>query len=292
MKQSVRYWREKYRESLAGVHPQEEVDALFNLVLESELEWSKADFLLRQDFTPTDDQCSALRHVLSLLQAGKPLQYILQRAHFYDMELYVDEHVLIPRPETEELVHLILDDLASDTLASILDIGTGSGCIPIALKKNRLLTRVYAGDISLEALSVAKRNAAQQQVEVDFFSMDVLQTVKQAWPWSPSKLDVIVSNPPYVPKAEKTEMARHVLDHEPHLALFVDDADSLVFYRQIAHFAKSELKTGGRLYFEIHADKGSEMLALLTACGFEKLELFKDLSGRDRMIRCVNGHQQ
>lgn len=291
MKLSVRAWREKYRETLLGAHPQEEVDALFNLILETELGWSRAEVLLRQDVNPTDDHFSALQQVLTLLQNGQPLQYILHRAHFYDLELYVDEHVLIPRPETEELVHLILSDLAPDALASILDIGTGSGCIPIALKKNRPLTRVFAGDVSAEALSVAKRNAVQQQVEVNFFSMDVLQTGNSVWPWSPTKLDVIVSNPPYVPIAEKAEMARHVLEHEPHLALFVDDADALVFYRQIAHIAKSELKPGGRLYFEIHADKGSEMLALLTDCGFEKIELFKDLSGRDRMIRCVKGHQ-
>ncbi len=285
MKYSIRSWRMKYCETLAGSHSKDESEALFSTVLETITGLSRVNQVVRQEEIPTEAHEAVFLATLEALEAGQPLQYILKRAYFYDLLLNVDSRVLIPRPETEELVQLMLHDLPKDTLASILDIGTGSGCIPIALKKNRPLARVFAVDISEDALALARENANEQETEIEFFKVDILSHSTASFPWS--KLDVIVSNPPYVPASEKIDMARHVLEHEPHLALFVDDEDPLLFYRRIARFAKEQLKKGGRLYFEIHADFGKDTVDLLASEGFQHVLLVKDLSGRDRLIRCV-----
>lgn len=208
----------------------------------------------------------------------RPVQYVLGEAWFAGMKFFVNEHVLIPRPETEELVEWINK---GDT---ILDIGTGSGCIPVALKKKYPDTLVYACDISEGALQVAQANANTNNTAIGFIHCDVLN--KNEWHKLP-EADIIVSNPPYIPLDEKASMHENVLEFEPHLALFVSNEDPLIFYKAIADLAKSKLKRNGVIYFEIHEDLGSSVQHLLESKNFRHVELKKDLQGKDRMIRAV-----
>lgn len=225
----------------------------------------------------------SFEQILAALQEGKPLQHIIGRAWFYGLPFEVNEHVLIPRPETEELVDLILRENNNKPI-TLLDIGTGSGCIPIALKKKLpASSSVYALDISTEAITVARRNAAALQADIHFVQSDILNEKPVILP-SAEKFDVIVSNPPYITPAEKEMMHVNVLDHEPHLALFVAEDQPLIFYEAIARYAKERLKAGGKLYFEINKLYGQETLSLLTSLGYIHTELKQDLSGNDRIV--------
>jgi release factor glutamine methyltransferase len=216
------------------------------------------------------------------LKQQEPVQYILREAWFGNQKFYVDPQVLIPRPETEELVDWIIQD--HRTAASplrILDIGTGSGCIPITLKKNTPNAEVWAIDISEGALRVAQQNAEKIGAAVQFLQLDILDTGN----WSSLPVfDIIVSNPPYIPEHNKASMQANVLEHEPHIALFVPDTDALVFYKAIADFAISHLTPNGLLYLEIHEDLGQAVLEMLAGKGFEAL-LKKDMQQKDRMVR-------
>lgn len=212
---------------------------------------------------------------------NEPLQYVLGEAWFFDMPFYVNKHVLIPRPETEELVDHILKspDVAKlTTNSSILDIGTGSGCIAIALKSNLPQADVYGVDISEEALAVASFNAQQLNANVTFINADILQPDGLALP----PLDIIVSNPPYITEAEKELMHENVLGYEPHLALFVSDGNPLQFYDAIVRFALSNLKKAGRLYVELNANYGEEVKACLERNGFNQVTLIHDMQGKTR----------
>ena len=204
----------------------------------------------------------------------------MAKADFYRLKFRVNPDVLIPRPETEELVHLIITDFKNKPDLTIIDIGTGSGCIPIALKKNLPQASISAIDISIEALEIAKENALLNSVEVDFFCDDALNMPTS----NDSKFDVIVSNPPYISVKEKGEMENQVLKYEPHLALFVEDENALIFYDKITDFAITNLKIGGVLYFEINQALGSETKKLIESKGFE-VEIIKDLNENDRIIR-------
>ncbi len=215
----------------------------------------------------------------------QPVQYVLHEAWFYGMKLYVDEHVLIPRPETEELVEWMLKDAETNKQPiNILDIGTGSGCIPIALKKNMPAAEVWAVDISNEALLVAQRNADTQQTSITFQQADILN---KPYPSVLPTFDVIVSNPPYIPLSDKTAMHPNVLQHEPHLALFVANEDPFLFYNAIVDFAQSHLNPGGSLYFEIHEAMGEQVKQLLTQKGFINAQVKKDMQGKDRMVKAT-----
>lgn len=214
------------------------------------------------------------------LSAGEPLQYVTGKAFFYGLELAARPGALIPRPETEELVEWVVFDLQKQDKPSILDIGTGSGCIAIALKKNIPSAVVSATDISPEALSIAAENAAHCQTEINFFQHDVLNEEL------PGRWDVLVSNPPYISSSEASDLAEHVVAHEPHLALFAPGPDPLVFYRAIAEKAKTALNPGGSIYVEIHAHHARQTMNVFQSAGYREVDMKKDLDGKWRMISC------
>ncbi len=215
--------------------------------------------------------------LLARLAAGEPLQYVMEKTYFRDHLFAVNSETLIPRPETEELVDLVLRHVPEN--ASVLDVGTGSGCIPISLKLERPSLQVEAWDISKGALEMARQNAETLQAEVSFLQQDIF-----AWPNSKGSWDVIVSNPPYVTEKEKKQMANHVLDFEPHLALFVPNDDALKYYEALADFAQARLKAGGYLCLEINQHFGTQMTELLFSKGFQEVKVLTDFKGNDRMI--------
>lgn len=271
-----------YHKELDALYPKEEVDSFFYLTIGHCLGLERFVLALEPNLMVTKDEEQPLFEVLAQLKQEKPIQYILGSAHFMDMDFMVNEKVLIPRPETEELVYWIIDEHTDRKKAfNILDIGTGSGCIAISLAKALKNASVCALDVSGKALEVAKLNAGNNKVEIDFVHSDILQTESLQ-----ESFDIIVSNPPYVRMLEKDKMKTNVLDNEPDLALFVSDNDPLVFYRRIIEFAKVNLKKGGSLYFEINQYLGSETKALLDN-DFEEIELRKDIFGKDRMLKAV-----
>lgn len=275
----------RFCQDLAPLYEVREAAFVAGMVLEKVTGLSRLDRITRPGAPLSPGQQSTLGNMLELLRKDVPVQYVLEEAWFYGMPLYVDEHVLIPRPETEELVSWILEEEKSanpDNSLHILDIGTGSGCIAIALKKNLPLSHIFAADKSPEALAVAVKNAAAQDADIRFLEGDILE--KDALSRLP-QMDVIVSNPPYIPLSEKPHLQARVAGHEPPEALFVPDDDSLLFYRAILEAALGKLNPGGKVYAEIHEDGGLEVTDLFQVYGFRDVVLRKDLSGRDRMVR-------
>ena len=272
-----------YHNELDPIYPKEEVDSFFYLTIAHYLGMERFVLALQPNLTLSKNEEQPLFEVLAKLRLEKPIQYILGSANFMDMDFKVNEAVLIPRPETEELVRWVLEDYRMDGNKdiSILDIGTGSGCIAISLAKNIKRAKVYGLDISKKALEVAMENAAMNKVEVAFIQADILKTELFK-----EKVDVIVSNPPYVRMLEKEQLKPNVIDNEPELALFVPDKDPLVFYRTIIAFAKKNLNPGGSLYLEINQYLGKETKTLLEN-DFIDVELRKDLFGNDRMLKGV-----
>lgn len=234
---------------------------------------SSMDIILKKEVDLPDDWDLRLRR----LSDGEPLQYVMGKTFFRNHLFQVNSDTLIPRPETEELVELVLSH-ATDT-ASVLDVGTGSGCIPISLKLERPSLSVEAWDISEGALTMARQNASALKAEVKFKQQDIFD-----WPSSEGNWNVIVSNPPYVTEEEKKEMANHVLDHEPHLALFVPNDDALKYYAALADFALERLSQGGYLCLEINQYFGTQTVELLFSKGFQEVKLLQDFKGNDRMI--------
>ena len=246
----------------------------------------------KQFNTATADQ---LNTVLQRLLAHEPVQYILGEAWFYKMKFFVNKHVLIPRPETEELVEWVVEEIRNKKLEkrnkevsqlitnypAILDVGTGSGCIAVALKKELQNAEVFAVDVSEDALQVAKKNAHNQNVKIDFIQLDFLN--EDGWSSLPT-FDVIVSNPPYIPEDEKKKLAKNVVDNEPHLALFVPNDDPFIFYRKIASFAEMDLKENGKFFVEVHEDYAAEVQQIFEEKKFIT-EIKKDIYGRERMIK-------
>jgi release factor glutamine methyltransferase len=267
---------------LKTLYDDREAASVTGLILESRLGIRRVDRILRKTELLEREQEDLLLEDLRALLAGEPVQYVLGEAWFDGLLLRVNRHVLIPRPETEELVHWVAESGLS--APAILDIGTGSGCIPLALQK-RLPEAMIAGlDISGEALALAKENATRHRLPVRFLRADILD--ETTWTGL-SGYDLIVSNPPYIIQREKKDMHERVLDYEPHLALFVPDEDPLLFYRKIARFANMHLDPGGALYLEINEALGAETVRLLEQEGFKQIILKKDLQGKDRMIRAV-----
>ncbi|MDR1554263.1 MAG: peptide chain release factor N(5)-glutamine methyltransferase [Prevotellaceae bacterium] len=219
------------------------------------------------------------RKSLKLLQQNTPVQYVLGTAEFYGLKFSVDKNVLIPRPETEELVDWLIAE--NKDIQTIIDIGTGSGCIAVALAKNMKHAKIYALDVSKKAIAKALQNAENNDVYIDFFCNDILSETN----FTQIQFDCIVSNPPYVLESEKPKMKRNVLDFEPHLALFVPDADALKFYCAIADFAISHLAGNGKIYVEINENLADETQNLFRQKGFKYTELRKDLNGRNRMLK-------
>lgn len=227
------------------------------------------------------EQAARLEEASTRLLRGEPLQYVLGQADFYGLKLQVDARVLIPRQETEELVHWVLEENDA-RYRSLLDIGTGSGCIPIALKKHRPAWQISALDISSAALELAAENARANNLEVAFIEANILDA--SVWP-TLGQYDLIVSNPPYIPPSEAQLMPPWVLQHEPHLALFVEERAPLLFYEAIADFAHAVLRPAGRLYFELNEYNANQVAQVLDKKGFVGVELKRDLNGKERMAR-------
>lgn len=279
--QKIKDIRHYLKDELSAQYPESECRGFTNWILEHLFNYSSADALLHADKTLDCEEVVEIQRIVTLLQEEKPIQQILGYAWFYGHKFRVNKHVLIPRPETEELVDWILKD--KPEAKSILDVGTGSGCIPISLALNSS-AKVSSLDVSELAILQAKENAKILNASINFIQADVLDvnTVHEL-----DFYDLIVSNPPYVLESDKEMMANNVLEHEPHLALFVPDANALKFYRAIAELATKRLRPNGMLYFEIHEQKGQEVLQMLKEKGFSSLELRQDLQGKDRMVKAV-----
>lgn len=227
-------------------------------------------------------QTASLQQYITQLLAHRPVQYVLGESYFYGLKLWVNEAVLIPRPETEELVDWILKSTDKDSKLQVIDIGTGSGCIPLALKKNMPLADVYAADISEDALAVARKNARALELDIHFELMDILDPEQGA---GLPQWDIIVSNPPYITVEEKAAIQPNVLDYEPHLALFVSNNDPLQFYKVIETFARKKLKPGGRVFLELHRDFAEETASYYRDKGWQTT-LRKDMQDNNRMLCC------
>ena len=278
---------EVFKAGLTPIYGGTEAEALTTLVLTDVTGLSRATLKAFTDTELNVVQSERLATLLAELETGKPVQYVLGNTEFYGLTFEVNESVLIPRPETEELVDWILQTLPRNSNSNILDIGTGSGCIPIVLKHKLLDSKVFSIDISPKALITATRNAKLNNVDVTFVEADILNlTIPQI---TTQTFDVIVSNPPYVTNYDKLQMHRNVTDFEPHNALFVPDEAPLVFYDAIARFAVGNLVKGGYLFFEINESYGTDTVALLNQMGFQNIELRPDMYGKDRMVRAIKG---
>jgi release factor glutamine methyltransferase len=280
----IKDYKIKFIKSLLPFYDEMEAESFFYLILENRYQLRRIDLALDADKEFSEAEISNWNVILEKLKTQIPIQYILGTTHFYGSEFIVDENVLIPRPETEELVDWIVklnSKLSKKRDLKILDIGTGSGCISISLAKNVLNSSVFAIDVSEKALAVAEKNASLNKVTVTFLHKNILETNHLD-----QKFDIIVSNPPYVRNLEKTEIKPNVLENEPHLALFVPDNDPLIFYKKIAELAAANLNPNGQLFFEINQYLGKETQDLLESLGLKNIELRKDIYGNDRMIAC------
>jgi release factor glutamine methyltransferase len=281
---------DEFHSVLDDAYGKDEVNSFFNVLIEYFLNIKRIDLVLNPDYEITQEQNILLSNALSDLNENKPIQYIIGETEFYRLLFKVNEHTLIPRPETEELVALVIEDVTSSAVEKslkILDIGTGTGCIAISLAKNLAEANVSAIDVSEEAIKIAKQNADLNGVKVAFMHDTILNPRHPELVSASHTFDIIVSNPPYVRNLEKAKIKPNVLDNEPHLALFVEDDNPLQFYRAICEFANSHLKEKGGLYFEINEYLGKEMLQLLEEFGFKSIELKTDLFGKNRMIKGI-----
>jgi release factor glutamine methyltransferase len=280
----IKELKNNFHFQLDALFGKDEVEGFFFIVTEYLHNLKRVDVILNPNFEISDAECQKWNTIISELKTEKPIQYITGEAWFYGLQFEVNENTLIPRPETEELVEWIIEsqkDNKSKNQLEILDIGTGTGCIPISIKKNIPSANVSAIDVSEEAIDVAKRNAVSNEVAINFILKNILETENLE-----QKFDIIVSNPPYVRNLEKEEISKNVLAYEPHLALFVEDNDALLFYRKIAELATKNLTPNGLLFFEINQYLGKETVVLLEQLGFQNIELKKDFKGNDRMIKC------
>ena len=281
-----------FLQELSSLYEEQEIESFFYIILEKLHGLKRIDLALNPQTVMDGAHLKQWKNIVSELKKQRPVQYILGETEFYGLRFLVNENTLIPRPETEELVELIIESTnyeLRNTKLKVLDIGTGSGCIAISLAKHLPTSEVFAIDVSEEALAVAKKNSELNDVKVNYINVDILKIndLKELATHNPqlaTKFDIIVSNPPYVRNLEKDEIKPNVLEYEPHLALFVDDIDPLLFYRKIAELAIKNLNPNGKLYFEINQYLGKETIKLLEDFGFRNVELKKDIYGNDRMI--------
>lgn len=291
MDDTIRFFESRYVAGLAGRYDAHEAKSLLFYAVSELLGCRFADYEAHKDTPLTALVKSRLYNVLDELQKGRPLQYILGYAWFMGSRFRVNEAVLIPRPETEELADLVIRDLRTGIgKAHVLDIGTGSGCIAIMVKKKVPDCTVVALDISGEALAVARQNAQDLSADVSFVQGDIRHWQEVLAPDRP--FDVIVSNPPYVTPAEKEQMHANVLAHEPHVALFAPEDDPLFYYRHIAAAARACLRPGGRLYTEINRVFGNDICALFQQYGLSRTELLRDMQGADRIVSALKPLEQ
>ena len=286
---TIKHYRDQFVQELTPLYDAGEAESFFYLILEAKHQLKRVDLALQPDLVFSKAELETWNLILEQLKKEIPVQYLLGTTHFYGLEFEVNSNVLIPRPETEELVDWIIQSSKFNPEVSgqnskfkILDIGTGSGCIAISLAKNLPNAEVFALDVSDKALATAQENAELNQVTIQFIHQSILEIEDLG-----QQFDLIVSNPPYVRHLEKQEIKKNVLDNEPHLALFVEDNDTLIFYRKIAQLAKKNLCPNGQLYFEINQYLGQETLDLLQEMGFKDTVLRKDIYGNDRMIQCT-----
>ena len=288
----VKQYRNYFNETLKTIYPITEIDSFFFLLLEEYLGFRRVDIVLKSDFKITQETLNLLQSATKQLEQEVPLQYVIGKTEFYGLPFVVNKHVLIPRPETEELVAWVVSESSrfktfntstkqttETKQLKILDIGTGSGCIPISLKKQLPFAKISAIDISKEALTVAKKNAILNNVDIHFILQDILKTVALD-----QHYDIIISNPPYVRELEKKELKNNVLKNEPHVALFVENDNPLIFYAKIAELAKNYLNKNGLLFFEINQYLGTETIDLVNKKGLKNIQLKKDMFGNDRII--------
>ena len=270
------------KKELLGLYPDDELILVVRGIFSHLTGLSASEMVLAKDRKLSESEILFLQRAIKRMKKHEPLQYITGVAHFYGHEFKVSPSVLIPRPETEELVRWVLDDCdKDDDRIRMLDVGAGSGCIAISLKKAMPDAELWAIDISEEALQTARENALSLGAEVNFIRIDILdENTRSGLP----EFDVIISNPPYVTPADRELMHRNVTDHEPGLALFVDDDAPLIFYREIIDFSKDHLARGGRLYFECNESNANEVAALLKKGGFDDIELKRDMQGKERMV--------
>lgn len=285
---NIREFRDYFKITLKKLYPASEIDTFLFLLLEEYLNFKRIDIVLKSNFNISSEVLTLLKSSTKLLEQEIPIQYIIGKTEFYGFPFILNEHVLIPRPETEELVTFILDKVSKlesyhtikkENTIKILDIGTGSGCIPIALKKSLPLAEISALEKSNKALRIAKKNTHLNKVDINLIQQDILKTTQLN-----NTYDIIVSNPPYVRESEKKEIKNNVLNNEPHMALFVEDNNPLIFFDKIAELAKNHLTKNGLLFFEINQYLGKETVDLLRLKGFNTIELKKDIFGHDRVI--------
>ena len=285
---NINKFRDYFNKTLKKLYPTSEIDTFLFLILEEYLNFKRIDVVLKSNFEISPEDLTLLKSSTKLLEQEVPIQYILGKTEFYGFPFILNEHVLIPRPETEELVTSVLNKISKlerlhpiekEKKLKILDIGTGSGCIPISLKRSLPFAEITAIDIANEALIIAQKNASLNKVNINFIQQNILKTTALD-----DIYDIIISNPPYVRVSEKIEIKNNVLKNEPHLALFVEDNNPLIFYSKIAELAKSHLTKNGTLFFEINQYLGKETVELIKLKGFNKIQLKKDIFGHDRII--------
>jgi len=271
--------KEIFLDSLKENLPSREIENIFFELLFFKMNWERVDYLLNKNQKLSPKEVSFFKNCLEKINKNIPVQYITGQSNFCNLLIKVNPNVLIPRPETEELVHLILNNHNQDSLKEILDIGTGSGCIIIALKKTLPNTNCTAIDISKEAIRTAKANAVLNKVEVDFITKDILDYKNEEKSW-----DMIVSNPPYIPISNKKHMHPNVVQNEPTQALFVENEEPLKYYQIISDFANNHLKKNGKIYFEIHEDFANDVVNLLSTKKHFKTTVHKDFQGKKRFV--------
>lgn len=273
------------RQELSPLYGDGEALAMTRLIFHALKGWNATQLIINSDVRLSPYILGKIKDILARLRRHEPLQYILGEARFYGLDLKVDRNVLIPRPETEELVDMIVSENQRSDLR-VLDIGTGSGAIAIALSRNLPFSQVTAIDVSEGALNVARENARNLHAKINFIHADVFD-----WTPSPESFDIIVSNPPYIAESERGDMERNVLDYEPGLALFVSDGAPLVYYSRIAAIAADALSPGGKIYLEINPRFAEGVRSLLAEAGFTGIGILKDISGRDRFAVAERSHK-
>ena len=290
----LKNYKTTFLQELSSFYEEQEIESFFYIILEKLHSLKRIDLALNPQTVMDGVHLKQWKNIVSELKKQRPIQYILGETEFYGLRFLVNENTLIPRPETEELVELIIESTnyeLRNTKLKVLDIGTGSGCIAISLAKHLTTSEVFAIDVSEKALAVAKKNSELNDVKVNYINVDILKIndlneLATHNPQLATQFDVIVSNPPYVRNLEKSEIKPNVLEYEPHLALFVEDTDALLFYRKIAELANKNLNPNGKLYFEINQYLGNETVELVESFGFKNVKLIKDIYGNDRMISC------
>jgi release factor glutamine methyltransferase len=278
--------RKEIIENIRNIYEQNEANNIAELLIESITKLPRSERIIKRDDALSNAQKNLLQSSIFRLQKHEPIQYIINEAWFAGMRFYVDKNVLIPRPETEELVEWVVEEYRMQNAEfRMIDVGTGSGCIAITLKNKLPVAAVWACDISDQALNIARINADALHATIDFVPLNFLDPGQRK---QLPGIDVIVSNPPYVLQNEREEMKKNVVEYEPSTALFVTDDDPLIFYKAIAEFGREKLNRGGSIYVEIHEDLGETIKDLFLSEGYQTIQLKKDLQQKDRMIKATN----